>query len=822
MKQVLTFAGVLVVAVVLGSAAAQVALDRAPGRDAFAGTPALDEATARGTVDAAAPTVAAGAGGGETEDARGIPPVARWSERFRTLVSHGEWDELLALLATLESRAPRDYAHFSLGYLHARAALQAGEAEEARERLRPWLRDSSPFASLALHHAAAAADADGDAAEAARLRRELLRAHPGSFYWQDALAAELARLDAEGDHRAMRELVAEVLPAVREERLARDLRARRVAALHAGGNPSDALREGLALLFRSTADDAAERVAAVLDDSEILPRLSPAELRRLAEAMHLHRRWHRAVELLELARERLPRERSVIDFAIGRARFFAGEYTLAREAYLRAVPLARTPEERARCFFHAARAAQLLGDDTAAEELMTKAIAVPGRHAATTAALTARLRLRVGRGDLAAALGDLDLLRRLFPRDPALVEGAVAFAMGELAAGRPDDALGTLASLRPVPFSPHQAAEVGYWRGRALEGRDRAAALAAYLDVLRADVPTHFAYLARRRLREPGLAAAAAARANALRQEAAAQLGRGDAEAARRAQTDAVLLAGNAADLERLAAIYRRLPAYRRVLELQPLPLPSLGANRRLSRGEHLAALGLLDEAAPAIPSLYPLAPMRSGLTRAFAFRLGGASRQSILAAESLAEQVPDDYVPQLLDPLFRELLYPRYFWDWITVDAGRYGADPRLLVSIMREESRFNPRAKSPAAARGLMQLLLGTARQVAVSLELMEVAPEDLYDPRLVIRLGAKYVGDLMAALDGDRYATAAAYNAGPDQARLWQRLAPAEGADYFLSTVSFAETKHYVRKVLNSYERYGEIYQGEAAAGGTRAEP
>ena len=109
-----------------------------------------------------------------------------------------------------------------------------------------------------------------------------------------------------------------------------------------------------------------------------------------------------------------------------------------------------------------------------------------------------------------------------------------------------------------------------------------------------------------------------------------------------------------------------------------------------------------------------------------------------------------------------------------------------------------------------------------MAEGLGLVEVAPEDLYDPRLVIRLGAKYLGDLQAQFDGDPYAAAAAYNAGPAQARLWRKLAPAEGHDYFLSTVSFAETRHYVRKVLNSYERYGEIYQGEPPTGGVRAEP
>ena len=51
---------------------------------------------------------------------------------------------------------------------------------------------------------------------------------------------------------------------------------------------------------------------------------------------------------------------------------------------------------------------------------------------------------------------------------------------------------------------------------------------------------------------------------------------------------------------------------------------------------------------------------------------------------------------------------------------------------------------------------------------------------------------------------------------------KLAPAKGHDYFLSTVSFSETRHYVRKVLNSYERYGEIYENQPPTGGVRPEP
>ena len=77
-------------------------------------------------------------------------------------------------------------------------------------------------------------------------------------------------------------------------------------------------------------------------------------------------------------------------------------------------------------------------------------------------------------------------------------------------------------------------------------------------------------------------------------------------------------------------------------------------------------------------------------------------------------------------------------------------------------------------------------------------------------------------MQKFGADRYRTAAAYNAGANQAALWSRLAPAGGDDFFVSSITFDETKDYVRKVMNSYKRYGEIYGNAGPQGGLRAEP
>jgi soluble lytic murein transglycosylase len=170
---------------------------------------------------------------------------------------------------------------------------------------------------------------------------------------------------------------------------------------------------------------------------------------------------------------------------------------------------------------------------------------------------------------------------------------------------------------------------------------------------------------------------------------------------------------------------------------------------------------------------------------------------------------LPQEMVPELLSRRLQELLYPRHFWDRVVEESARHGADPRLVLSVMREESRFEVRAKSPAAARGLLQFIIGTARDVGQQLGLVDVQPEDLYEPAVIIPLGARYLADLTEQFGGDRYKAVSAYNAGPPQARLWARLAPSPQKDAYYSSINFDETRRYVGRVLSTYDRYREIY-------------
>jgi soluble lytic murein transglycosylase len=438
---------------------------------------------------------------------------------------------------------------------------------------------------------------------------------------------------------------------------------------------------------------------------------------------------------------------------------------------------------------------------------------------------TQRLRLRLGNQRWREAEQDLRAIQRHFARTLAVRDAAFAYAAAMIEAGRAEAGRRELDALRAMKLGDMDAAEADYWRARSWEQTNPHQAVLAYLRVLRAQVPTHFAYFARHRLAQPALAARVLPERQAIARRVEVLRQKGDLAGARRAQTDVVLLtppAEQAQALARLADVYRQTAGYGEVLALQPEPFPQLPLGEGAGRAELLLAMGLFDDAVDDAAERYPLAPASSALTRSVALNLGAATRESIAAIEVLMRSVPDDFVPQLLPEQLRQLLYPRYFYDTIVEEARAHGADPRLVLSIMREESRFDPRAKSAAAARGLLQFIITTARDVGQKVGLVDLSPEDLYDPRIVIRLGARYLADLQKQFGGDPYQTAAAYNAGPKQTALWARQSPGEGHDAFLTTVNFEETKNYVRKVLNSYERYGEIYEGQGAVGGIRVEP
>jgi soluble lytic murein transglycosylase-like protein len=745
-------------------------------------------------------------------------PLEQWSPRLFEFHQAQAWKQLREELEGVRSRKPAEFDRFSLGYLLGRVLIELEEYEGAQQALAPFLGAGNPFQPLARRHAIAIAEGKGNDAEAARLREEFILQHPDSMWRSAEIETHLEYLARE-DGAGLVRLAQRLRPAA-PTALRRELDARSAAALWEGGNRKEATELALRVLRGGTSDDAAERAFRLLDDSTALRGLAPGDLVLLGEAARDHRHYDRAVALLGLALDAVPAKAADLLFAIGRSHFGAEEFAKAEEVYLRGATRAVRDDQRATFYFHAARSAQLAGEDDRAIRHMTRAIAVRGNFGATSAALTQRMRTKLKRGDITGGIADLRQLERLLPNSESRAEASIQAATYLVAAGRNREAIAELDRIPSRVVGGWERPEINYWKARALEPSDPSSAVDFHLRVMRAEVPTHFAYFSRARLDATGLRGRVQEQLASARQQADAAIAAGAPEKAKSPAVDAFLLGGAPEDQARLTAVYRELPVYRRVLELEPHPLPRFPDAE--SRGELLMAMGLFDEAQPEIEQQWGLRDAREALTRSHALNLGAASRESIYAIEVMMRRVPDDFVPELLPRRVLELLYPRYFEAMIRRDSERYDADPRLVLSIMREESRFDPRAKSLAAARGLLQFIITTARDIGRSVGIVQVESADLYDPRVIIQLGAKYVADLLEKFGGNRYRAVAAYNAGPFQTQLWSRIAPAEGDDFFLSSVNFSETKHYVRKVLNSYARYGEIYEGEPPPGGLQAEP
>jgi hypothetical protein len=760
-------------------------------------------------------------------------PPEQWTPRIVALQDAREWGRLAGELDDVRTARPDLYESDALGYLLARARIETREPAAARRALEPFLAKGHVLRDLALHHLARVAELEQRHAEAAAHREELIFGHPDATYRSRAVEDQIEYLAHEAGADQIGAFV-ERLGDSAGKTARRQAEARLVEALIREGRSVPARDRAAALLREDTADDAADRASRALDEAGLVEEMGADAWALVAEAARGHRRFDRAIPLLQKALRALPGRRDDLLFSLGRAFFFAERFAEAEKAYLDGAAGAKSAEARASFLYQASRAAQLQGDDQRAEKHLTAAIqrgpargrrggsapsATADAQPRAAVALTQRLRIRAARKRLGDAERDLRQLQRAYPRTDSLAEATLAYVVALVAAGRPADARREMEALARWRKDDSQ---VGYWLGRSRETGDAAGALQAYLEVLRGSRPTHLAVFARLRLEGP-LRETAARESARLEGEARAALGAGDADRARALQTDAYLLAPPAARAEaraRLEQIYRQLPDYRAALELRPEALPALPVSTSPAalvpiaagppRFDLLMGLGLFDDAADLIPKEYPVDDPVSGFTQAEALLRAGVPPGSIRAAEGVLADLPDGMVPDLLPRRLQELLYPRHFWERVVAEATRHGADPRLVLSVMREESRFEARAKSPAAARGLLQFIIGTAREVGQKLGLVDVQPEDLYQPEVIIPLGARYLADLVRDFGGNNYHAVAAYNAGPPQSRLWARLSPAPEPDAFYTSINFDETRRYVGRVLSTYERYRQIYQ------------
>jgi soluble lytic murein transglycosylase len=161
----------------------------------------------------------------------------------------------------------------------------------------------------------------------------------------------------------------------------------------------------------------------------------------------------------------------------------------------------------------------------------------------------------------------------------------------------------------------------------------------------------------------------------------------------------------------------------------------------------------------------------------------------------------------------FHHLFYPLAYWDIVETICQKYGIDPLLILSVMREESMFNPNANSIAGAVGLMQLIPKTALWLDSNLQLGIKNTSQIFEIKNNISLGTYYLSILMKEFGSHAYVIAA-YNAGEERVRKWSQKGNYKSIDEFIEDIPYYETRNYVKKVMTSYFGYKKFLEREEA--------
>ena len=161
-------------------------------------------------------------------------------------------------------------------------------------------------------------------------------------------------------------------------------------------------------------------------------------------------------------------------------------------------------------------------------------------------------------------------------------------------------------------------------------------------------------------------------------------------------------------------------------------------------------------------------------------------------------------------------ILFPKAWWETIKTESEKNNLDPYFVASLIRQESEFNPSVVSYANAWGLMQLLPSTGKQMAREEGMTHFQTFQLLDPETNIRLGTRYLRQMLDKVGGVPEYAMAAYNAGDSRVTDWQSAGPYSGMDEFIESIPFTQTREYVEAILRNEETYRAIDAAAAAEG------
>jgi len=685
------------------------------------------------------------------------------------------------LLASAPAMAPAPEGSL-LGAPAAAQALHGAlqlESPEERDAALARVAEAHPLVADHVHRLRAARLLEaGEPDRAVRAAREGLAARP-----ETPLRPRLHRLEGDallaaeeeaGARRAWEQaLAADPSP---EERAEIELAL--AASLERAGEPRSAGEIYLRLWTRAPEPELAERAAERLDELEAelggALRDAQAHLAR-ADALLRQRRTAEALDAYERALRAgeggpLPAGlRQDAETGRARALFRLRRYPEAREAFAELAD--RDREAR----LWAARARARAGEvEPATEELLT--LAEEG------GALGLRARY------LAALLLDDDHPGRAREQLLRLVRAAGSSDLGRAARwslgwsayreARWDDARRHLEALARDEPDPILALRPRYWLARLAAERGEAAAARAGFAAIVAEYPfSYYGWRSRERLRSPAPPSGGPAGSNG-------EPGPGGAEPA----AELPEAEGTALPPGRSALPPRAL-ARPRILLAAGLPEPARDEldhlrGRVSSRDERLELAGLYSE-------------------------VGEHNAAQRLVVDPWSEHLARGPAPGHEEAWW--LAWPRAFDELVQRFSREAGApvESALVYAVMREESGYRPDVVSIVGARGLLQIMPETGTRLARDAGLDPFEAEDLFEPRVNIRLGARYLGQLGRRFEGRDSAAIGSYNAGPAAVARWLRERPDEADDAWVESVPYAQTRTYLKRVLRSRHVYRVLY-------------
>ncbi|HKS27999.1 MAG TPA: transglycosylase SLT domain-containing protein [Pyrinomonadaceae bacterium] len=774
--------------------------------------------------------------------------VRERQERIRASLDAGDESAALRELRGLAASEPALFALNNYDYLLARLSERRGDSASAAASYQKLVARNSLLAEYALWHLSQLARSTGNLVLEREQLRQLLSTAPASLL-REAAEARLAESFFEsGDFNSAIQLLRPRAADISNRSTAREALSL-IGQAYLKGQQRDAARDVFGKLIAempdtSRPDDYALAAVRGLDSLDggtetTAPQLSESEHQRRAFIYNFNRDFSAARRHYLAMAERYPQSASLSDTLYQTGRTFYQEsrfdeaisyfqrvsqqfpdstgardalaqtaaayartkrYDEALSAYRRIIERYTEQSAQERAYLNVIDVLRDAGRDREALEWVRDARS-RFRGQAAALALFSQARIHLTQGAWAEALADFDAL------------------LGESDLGGGRAAGGT------------NKTELSFARAFVLEQMGRTdEAISAYLSI--PDGRNEY-YGWRATLRLRGMAKAErtreaiASRLQALRSEAQQAMAGGNAERARVAAQSALRLTEDESATREMLDVARRayaqLPAYNRLRTFKLLPFgrqeirqtasPASSRPTHKALADELLFLGLYDEGAPELAVAENAneagAAADATFTLAVLYKRGDEAEHAIRFSEPIWKTVPADFLIELAPREMVELFYPAPYRAQLLEYAPQRGVDPRFVLSIMRQESRFRPDAKSVAAARGLMQFIPSTADRMAAELGRKSFNQDELYSPPTAILFGSQYLGNLFKQFPEMPQAVAASYNGGEDNVARWTARARTNDPERYVMEVAFAQSKDYVYKVLANFRVYNALY-------------